>query len=133
MRKDVKTGMVAGTVVCLIATVWFCVKQQIISRPVIKVEAQNIVESEYKTSEVETDNLPIAMEKPAIPAVVPEPFDNNKTMIIHTVQQGETLSDISKMYYNTPGRWREIYEANKDKFPKGPDTIRTGTRLAIPQ
>jgi hypothetical protein len=151
MRKDIKTGMLAGTVLCLIAVVWFCAKQQIASRPPMKFESPNLTENE--TIEAENVDLPastsseepVVPEKPAevsnVPAYEPiqqqsqkgEKPDIIENFIIHTVTGGQTLSDISKIYYDTPGKWKKIYEANKEQFPKGPDTIMPGMKLIIPQ
>jgi hypothetical protein len=143
MRKDIKTGMLAGTVLCLVAVVWFCAKQQIITQPLIKFESQSIIESAKKEfTESENDNLTAVSAKPIERFNAPtyEPIqpqfqkpDNAGTSIIHTVMQGQTLSDISKIYYNTPYGWKKIYEANKEQFPKDPDTIRLGMKLVIPQ
>lgn len=143
MRKDVKTGMLAGTVLCLVAVVWFCAKQQIITQPLIKFESQNFIEPTTREfTEPENDNPTAVSAKPAerfnaptyeqIQPQVQKP-DTAGTFIIHTVMQGQTLSDISKIYYNTPYGWKKIYEANKEQFPKGPDTIIPGMKLVIPQ
>lgn len=134
MRKDVKTGMLAGTVLCLVAVVWFCAKHQIVTGPLTKFESQSLIEPANKElTESENTN----------PTVTAPPYeqkqrqvqkpDNAGTSIIHTVMQGQTLSDISKIYYNTPYGWKKIYEANKEQLPQGPDTIKAGMRLVIPQ
>jgi nucleoid-associated protein YgaU len=49
----------------------------------------------------------------------------------HVVQKGETLSEISKRYYGTVRKWREILEANRDVVPDE-RLLRPGTRLKIP-
>ena len=49
----------------------------------------------------------------------------------HKVVAGETLSKISKHYYGTDGKWKQIYEANKAKM-KSPDDIQVGMELVIP-
>ena len=143
MRRDVKTGMLAGTVLCLAAIVWFCVKQQIITQPLIKFKSQNLIEpAKNEFTESEKDNLTAVSAKPMEKSDVPtyksiqlqtQKPDNSQNFIIHNVIQGQTLSDISKIYYNTPYGWKKIYEANKEQLPQGPDTIRAGMRLAIPQ
>lgn len=135
MRKDIKTGMLAGTVLCFVAIVWFCVKQEVISQPLMKVESHL---KKTRTSEADNNN---ALSHPAEQAKDPqvqtyEPAvktEASETAIIHTVTAGQTLSDISKIYYNTGSGWKKIYEANKEQFSKGPDIIRPGMRLIIPQ
>jgi nucleoid-associated protein YgaU len=50
---------------------------------------------------------------------------------IHVVQEGDSLSQIAKAVYGDASRWREIYQANKDKI-KDPKIIRPGQELRIP-
>ncbi len=143
MRKDVKTGMLAGTILCLIAIVWFCAKQQIISQPLMKFESPNLVESENNEI-VETvlgtppQGVPYGTYGENDEPVQQQSQKNKKpditeTFVIHIVTGGQTLSDISKIYYDSPHRWKKIYEANKEQFPKGPDAIMPGMKLTIPQ
>jgi nucleoid-associated protein YgaU len=50
---------------------------------------------------------------------------------IHVVQLGETLGSIAALFLGDAGRWREIFEANRDRI-QNPDRIRVGQRLVIP-
>ena len=50
----------------------------------------------------------------------------------HTVKKGETLSEISRQYYGSSGRWEKILEANKDKI-SDKNRVRVGTVLVIPE
>lgn len=49
----------------------------------------------------------------------------------HTVESGDTLSHIAKQFYGKAGRWRAIFEANRDQLDD-PDLIRPGQVLVIP-
>ena len=49
----------------------------------------------------------------------------------HTVQSGETLATISKKYYGTPARWKDIHQANRDRLPDA-NRLREGMELTIP-
>lgn len=49
----------------------------------------------------------------------------------YTVERGDTLSHIAKRFYGKAGRWRPIFEANRDQLDD-PDLIRPGQVLAIP-
>ncbi len=51
----------------------------------------------------------------------------------HTVVSGETLSSISKKYYDDIGKYMKIYEANKDLIGDNPDLIKPGQELIIPK
>ncbi|MGB8225731.1 MAG: LysM peptidoglycan-binding domain-containing protein [Sedimentisphaerales bacterium] len=135
MRRDVKTGMLAGTVLCLIAIVWFCIKQQVITTPLIKFESQKLIAPANKEPAGLETSSPIVIapaDKQIQKSDSAAADKNTDTSIIHTVTQGQTLIDISKIYYNTSSGWKKIYEANKEQLPRGPDTIRTGMRLVIP-
>lgn len=49
----------------------------------------------------------------------------------HVVEEGETLSRISRRYFTTDRYYREIYEANRDVLPDV-NSVRAGMRLRIP-
>jgi len=51
---------------------------------------------------------------------------------MHVVRSGESLSLISKQYYNDPLKWDAIYQANRDKI-SDPDVIHPGQELVIPE
>ena len=50
----------------------------------------------------------------------------------YTVQKGDTLSGIAEHYYGNAGKWRVIYEANRDLI-KDPDLIYPGQTFRIPE
>lgn len=49
----------------------------------------------------------------------------------HTVGRGDTLSLIAKQFYGSAGRWKTIFEANRDQLDN-PDLIHPGQTLRIP-
>jgi hypothetical protein len=49
----------------------------------------------------------------------------------YTVKEGDTLASISKKFYKTSKRWREIRDANESKIDD-PDNLKEGTTLKIP-
>ncbi|HMA29598.1 MAG TPA: LysM peptidoglycan-binding domain-containing protein [Thermoanaerobaculia bacterium] len=49
----------------------------------------------------------------------------------YTVVAGDSLSKIAKKMYGDANRWKEIWEANKDKV-MNPDLIYPGQELKIP-
>ena len=51
---------------------------------------------------------------------------------VHTVRSGETLSSIAQDFYGSPGRFRTIFEANRNVLDD-PDEIFPGQELRIPQ
>lgn len=50
---------------------------------------------------------------------------------IHVVRDGETLEGIAAYYLGSAGRWREIWEHNKDDIAN-PDLIYPGYKLKVP-
>ena len=51
---------------------------------------------------------------------------------VYVVKPGDTLSGIAKAVYGKAGRWREIFEANRDII-NNPNLIRPGWKLRIPR
>jgi nucleoid-associated protein YgaU len=50
---------------------------------------------------------------------------------IHVVQAGDTLEKLALRYYNAPGQWLRIYEANTDLLGNG-QPLAVGMRLEVP-
>ena len=50
---------------------------------------------------------------------------------IHVVQKGDTLSEISRKYYNTVSKWKTIFEANRSLISR-PEDLRPKMKLVIP-
>jgi len=62
--------------------------------------------------------LPANVVAPAVPPP-PAPAGLKRRLPgTYTVQQGDSLYKISTRIYGTPLRWKEIRDANPDKFPK---------------
>ncbi len=49
----------------------------------------------------------------------------------YTVRPGDTLASISRKFYKSSGRWKEILEAN-EKNVDDPEKLKVGQTLAIP-
>lgn len=49
----------------------------------------------------------------------------------HTVEKGDTLSQISKQVYGSAKHWKAIFDANRDQLDN-PDLIHPGQTLRIP-
>src|SRR2546421_5884209 len=49
----------------------------------------------------------------------------------YTVKEGDTLASISRKFYKTSKRWREIRDANEKKVDD-PDNLKEGVTLTIP-
>lgn len=74
-------------------------------------------------------------EKTMAPKEVAEivpPETSNAPVRLYRVERGDTLIRISNKLYGNSGRWKEIYDLNKDRLP-GADSIREGTHLIVPE
>jgi LysM repeat protein len=49
----------------------------------------------------------------------------------YVVKPGDTLASISRKFYKTSARWKEILKANKDKIDN-PENVKVGQTLTIP-
>jgi NitT/TauT family transport system substrate-binding protein len=70
--------------------------------------------------------LPAATDKAPASAQVGKPGSQE-----YTVKVGDTLSRLAEQFYNSPGKWERIYEANRDLL-KNPNYIYVGMKLVIP-
>lgn len=63
------------------------------------------------------------------------PAETPKKLVEHTVKAGDSLWKIAQELLGDGNRYREIVEANKDKYPsllKNPDLIHAGWNLKVP-
>ena len=61
-----------------------------------------------------------------------EQAEKIKTQKFHIVRKGETLSEISRKYYDSANKWQMILEANR-QIIKDVNKLRPGTKLIIPE
>jgi len=145
MQKDLKTGLVSGLVLAVLAAVWLS------TRPGLSIKARMRQSPDAKpTEETTTDeqprfitDLPNAASTETTFAIKNEHNDipdftiyrqpeKTKPPKIHVVRSGETLSNISHKYYGSANEWQKIYNANR-KAIKDPHKLRPGTKLIIPE
>lgn len=60
-----------------------------------------------------------------------EQAEKIKTEKFHIVLKGQTLSSISQKYYGTAGKWKKIFDYNRNVI-KDPNKLLPGTKLIIP-
>lgn len=65
------------------------------------------------------------------PVVDPAPAPVAEEARVHVVADGENLSIISHRYYNTPNRWLDIFNANRDVM-RSENHVVPGMKLRIP-
>ena len=73
-----------------------------------------------------------AISTPGIKPVIAQPVES-RAMVMkkYTVRKGDTLQKISKRFYGTTKRWKEIYQVNQEVL-KSPGEIYPGQVIEIP-
>ena len=129
MQKDLKIGFLLGLgfVTCL--AFWLSTSKSLTNQT--RFSKTHNVESKQTVAEQQPRfemNLPDSQSQHTFENQTP----TNMRLKIHTVLKGETLSDISRIYYGSSNKWQKILNANRDKI-KDFNKLRTGTRLTIPR
>lgn len=68
---------------------------------------------------------------PTEPKTTPRPEPGATPATTYVVEQGDTLYGIAQKLLGNGLRWRELYEANKDKLER-PEDLRVGMQLRVP-
>lgn len=50
----------------------------------------------------------------------------------YVIRPNDTLSTIAQQFYGDPGKWRIIFDANRETLGNDPDRIRAGQTITIP-
>lgn len=83
---------------------------------------------------VNQDQITFGQDEPAQAAPQPPaPSQTPKAAArTYVVQKGDTLSKISQKQYGTTKRWKQIYDANRDRI-SNINNLKVGTQLVIPE
>jgi nucleoid-associated protein YgaU len=142
MHKDVKIGMVLGLVLVAAGAVWLS------TRASLSVRSRLLESRSIPLQQAPSDtNFPSSISIAATSEVIPEqnqvsdfviydqtPIDQTQTIKsqkFHIVAKGETLGSISSKYYGSSGKWKKIYENNRNII-KDPNVLKPGTKLMLP-
>ena len=106
--------------------------------PVAAKEKTPVVEAKAKAVATDEKAKPVAKQVSAS-VEKPQPTEALAKMAKvpalaaqqYTVKSGDTLSKLAERFYNAPGKWEKIYDANKDIL-KNPNYIYIGMKLTIP-
>lgn len=66
------------------------------------------------------------------PLQQPKPEPAQPAVQTYVVQAGDTLSSIASKVYKDPGKWKQIYDANRSAL-SSPESARVGQTLIIPR
>ena len=137
MQKDLKIGMLVGLVLVMAVMLWFTIgpglspKARIQHlRNVATVQENSGSPNNHPTNSsaaIQPDSTIYSGEHPTV-----EQAEKIKTQRFHIVRKGETLSEISRKYYDSANKWQKILEANR-QIIKDVNKLRPGTKLIIPE
>jgi LysM repeat protein len=85
----------------------------------------------HKEVEARAASLRTASEKAQASDASSKKIASKKKEQTYVVQPGDTLFSISRKFYNSPKRWKEILQANK-KSVRDPKNLTVGQTLVIP-
>lgn len=101
-----------------------------------KTPSTELPESKTAVSSLPDDERPNEFAKLLSGAnskpVADENKDTSDQFTEYVVQYGDTLSEISEKFLGSQTRYKEIYEANKDRMAS-PDRLRVGKAIRIPR
>ena len=150
MQKDLKIGIVLGSVLAAAAAVWLS------THPSLSTKARMLDSRKAASPHPQNTGTQQKSSEQPIPPVIarrpqgrrgnlntlstnPESNHESRTTSIehrvsrfHTVVGGETLSDISHKYYGAANKWQKILKANRETI-KDANKLRPGTNLFIPE
>ena len=141
MHKDVKIGMVLGLVLVAAGAVWLSTRSSLSVRSRL-LESRSVPLPQAPQQTPSDTNFPSSISVAATSEVIPEQnevsdvvvYDQTptiKSQKFHIVAKGETLGSISSKYYGSSGKWRKIYDNNRDII-KDPNVLKPGTKLMLP-
>ena len=143
MQKDLKIGMILGLVLVTVAMLWLFAgpgispKARVLNldsnrqRAPLPETSGSTSSSETKTEEnsqlSETDNQSQEPEWKQYWQA-----EKIKTQRFHIIREGETLSEISRKYYDSARKWQKILDANRDVI-EDVSKLKPGTKIIIPE
>ena len=147
MRKDLKAGIIFGTILSAIALLLISVFSSNVEERRQLQNTTGVVEniSRGVTNLQSTTSMsPVEPQKNLQPRKIKPATHKDSTgndadsigprpkILIHTVAEGETLTSISIEYYGSASMWQGILNANRD-IVKDENRLRPGMKLVIPK
>ncbi len=75
-----------------------------------------------------SETTPVTTAEPLEETLIPTDEPAVRT---HVVTKDDTLYKLARHYYNDQRKWRDIWEANRNRLPN-PDRLEVGLKLIIP-
>jgi nucleoid-associated protein YgaU len=145
MQKDLKIGMILGLVLITVTMLWLFAGPGL--SPKAKVlnlrsnrETAPPPETSGSTSSPEIDTVREESNQLSTTenqSQEPEwkkyrQAEKIKTQRFHIIQEGETLSEISRTYYDSARKWQKILDANREVI-EDVSKLKPGTKIIIPE
>ena len=134
MAKDFKIGIITGLAVTIVLAAWLSML------PALSVTAR-LQNNQTSDSTGRSQSLSFlynqsdshnqaGIKRPEAEKEETTPLPNNLNIRLHTVQSGQTLSNIAYQYYGSATQWPKILNANPTIDP---NKLKPGTKLTIPK
>ena len=137
MQKDLKIGMLVGLVLVTAVMLWLSIGPGLSPkagiqhlRNVATVQENSGSPNNHPTNSsaaIQPDSTIYSGGHPTV-----EQTEKIKTQKFHIVRKGETLSEISRKYYDSANKWQMILEANR-QIIKDVNKLKPGIKLIIPE
>ena len=130
MQRDFKIGLTIGLVVAVAALLWLATRPTMTMHS--HVPAHGIAQTaptNAPASQQTSHQPPAARSDIQPPDTLPSALTD--TARYHVVRKGETLSQISKLYYGSTDKWQRILQANRPRI-KDANRLKPGAALLIP-
>jgi len=144
MNKDVKTGMLIGLVLVIMAVIAVSIwPEGRVQQRLMQADGNNgdkppadSVNPGTPPRESDSERRAAAVQKEMqrVAAHVIEELEQARIKSgprVHVVAEGETLTHIAQLHYGDVNKWETIAAANKNVLPNV-NRIRPGMRLRIP-
>ncbi len=92
---------------------------------------KSIAVANQTIAEINRLRATIKMQEEQEPILKEEPVKPARATGVYTIKRGDTLSTIARQYYKNAGKWKLIYNANK-QIIKNPDVLIPRTKIVIP-
>ena len=145
MQKDLKIGMILGLVLVTIAMLWLFAgpglspKGRVLNlrsnreTADLSETSDSTNSSEIDTVREENHQLSTADNQSQEPDWKQyRQAEKIKTQRFHIIQEGETLSEISRTYYESARKWQKILDANREVI-EDISKLKPGTKIIIPE
>ncbi len=145
MQKDLKIGMLVGLVLVMAVMLWLSIGPGLSPKAEGPKPRSNPSPQEdpattnnFSTNGLTAQNTEDNQSKPPDSTIYSgghptvEQAEKIKTQKFHIVRKGETLSEISRKYYDSANKWQKILEANRQSI-KDVNKLKPGIKLIIPE